>query len=309
MPESTPRRRFLRQAAALVAAAAAPVSVPAVLPSSRALAMDPIARKPAKRLKLSCAAYSLRKYLDLESPTMTLEQFIVRCAEWETDGVELTEYYFPKPITPEYVIKLKHLAAVWGLDITGTPIGNNFALPPGPERDKQIVDMKRWIDTSADLGSSAIRTFAGSQPRGVDDAQGRKWVVECLEACCGHAAKRGVFLAVENHGGVVATADGLLDIVKAVKCEWVGVNLDTGNFHTADPYGDLAKCAPYAITCQVKVEIAALGKKKEETDLARLMEILRKAGYRGYVTLEYEAAEEPMEAVPRYLEKLRALLG
>jgi sugar phosphate isomerase/epimerase len=256
--------------------------------------MEPLARSRTRRLKLSCAAYSLRQYLDLKDPRLSLEDFIVKVAEWGADAAELTEYYFKKPVTPEYVLRLKRLAFAWGLDVSGTPIGNNFALPPGPARD---------------LGSPAIRIFAGGAPAGVDEAQARQWVVESIEACCEQAQKRGVFLALENHGGVVATADGLLDIVKAVRCEWFGVNLDTGNFHTADPYGDLARCAPYAVTCQVKTEIAPAGRKKETADLARIVSLLHQANYRGYVTLEHEADEEPMEAVPRHLSALRQLLG
>jgi len=306
MSSTRDRRSFLRSA--LHTAAGAALGALAGSAPRSAAAIDPPQRGGAARLKLSCAAYSLRKYLELGKATMTLPQFIDKCAEWGTDGVELTEYYFPKPITPAYVSALKRQAILLGLDITGTPIGNNFALPPGAERDQQIAGMKRWIDVSADLSSPAIRTFAGGAPRGTSDAEARKWVVESLESCCEHAARRGVFLAIENHGGVVAEADGLLEIVKAVKCEWVGVNLDTGNFHTPDPYGDLERCAPYAITCQVKTEITPRGKPKEDADLGRLVGILRKASYRGYVTLEYEAAEEPMTAVPRHLAALRKLL-
>jgi len=302
MTEFIRRRQFLEQ----VAAGGTALTL-SLLPGKGAEPAEPISRK-AGRLKLSCAAYSLRQYLDLKSPKMTLEEFIEKCAEWGTDGVELTEYYFKKPITPEYISRLKRLAVVWGQDITGTPIGNNFALPPGPERDAQVASVKSWIDTSAELGSPAIRIFAGGAPKGIDDSQARKWVVESIDACCGHAAKRGVFLTLENHGGVVATADGLLEIIKAVRCEWVGVNLDTGNFHTPDPYGDMARCAPYALTCQVKTEVTPAGGKKQEADLGRVVDILRKASYRGYVTLEYEAAEEPMVAVPRYLAALRKLI-
>lgn len=298
------RRSFLAHAATASAGALAAL----VLPRAT-LAVDPIERTATQRLKLACAAYSLRQYLDVKNPKMTLEAFIKQSAEWGTDGVELTEYYFKKPITPEYLMSLKRTAALWGQDITGTPIGNNFALPPGDERSKQIATFQQWIDVSADLGSPAIRTFAGSAPQGVDDTQGRKWVVECLESVCAHAARRGVLLAIENHGGVVATADGLLEIVKAVQCEWVGINLDTGNFHTADPYDDMARCAPYAVTCQLKTEIAAAGQQKSAADIPRIVEILRQARYRGYVTLEYEAAEEPMTAVPRHLAAMRQVLG
>ena len=46
-----------------------------------------------------------------------------------------------------------------------------------------------------------------------------------------------------------------------------------------------------------------------EADLERVVKILRDAGYRGYLVLEYEAAEDPMEAIPRHLDKLRRILG
>ena len=89
-------------------------------------------------------------------------------------------------------------------------------------------------------------------------------------------AKYGIYLALENHGGITGTAEQLLALVKAVKHDWFGVNLDTGNFHTADPYGDLEKAAPYAVTVQVKTEIQRRGMKKEDADLKRLIDILRR---------------------------------
>ena len=61
------------------------------------------------------------------------------------------------------------------------------------------------------------------------------------------------------------------------------------------------------MTCQVKVEITRKGQKKEDADLARVIGILRKTNYKSYVTLEYEAAEEPATAIPRHLAALRKL--
>jgi len=97
--------------------------------------------------------------------------------------------------------------------------------------------------------------------------------------------------------------------VRAVKSEWVGVNLDTGNFHGPDPYEEIARSAPYAITCQLKTEVQPAGGKKQEADIPRIVEILRKAGYRGYFTLEYEGSEDPMTAVPRILRRMRECTG
>jgi sugar phosphate isomerase/epimerase len=273
-----------------------------------ALGAGPQAPAAGPRYKLSLAAYSMRKFLELKNPTMKLEEFIEKCVEWGCDGTELTEYYFPKPITPEYITRIKRTAIKAGLPITCTPIGNTFTYPPGEQRDRQIALMKQWIDISAELGSPAIRTFAGGVQKGSTEEEARKWCIECLNVTLDHAAKRGVFLALENHGGIVATAEGMLAILESIKHDWLGVNLDSGNFHTPDPYADLEKIAPYAVTCQLKCEISPKGGKKEDADYGRIVGIMRKAKYRGFITLEYEAAEDPLTGIPKHLEAIRKVL-
>ena len=49
----------------------------------------------------------------------------------------------------------------------------------------------------------------------VDEA--RQLAIDAINECCEYAGKYGVFLALENHGGIVAEADGVLAIVRAVK--------------------------------------------------------------------------------------------
>ena len=92
----------------------------------------------------------------------------------------------------------------------------------------------------------------------------------------------------------------MLALVKPVKCKAFGVNVDTGSFRTADPYGDLARIVPYGVVSQVKTEIAP-GGKKEEADLARLIKMLKDANFHGFVAAEYEASEDPKVAVPRHV--------
>ena len=130
----------------------------------------------------------------------------------------------------------------------------------------------------------------------------------CVKACesvCEYASQKGVYLGLENHGGVTAKAEGLLEIVRKVQAKSFGINFDCGNFRsTNDPYKELEQIAPYAVNAQIKVEIFVNGN-KEETDLKRVMNILRTAGYSGWVALEYEAKEDPLTAIPIWLNKLR----
>jgi sugar phosphate isomerase/epimerase len=133
--------------------------------------------------------------------------------------------------------------------------------------------------------------------------------VEGIEECCHYAGNKGVFLALENHGGISVPADRLLEIVRQIRSPWFGLNLDTGNFHSEDPYAEMAKVAPFAINVQVKTEVTPKGSTKQPANLARVIRILREANYRGYVALEYEAAEDPKTAVPRHLAELRKLIS
>ena len=279
-----------------------------------ALAVDPIKRSGSARLLLSLAAYSFRDYfLDANhkrdkniEPAKRIDmfQFIDYCADHGCQGAELTSYYFPANVNSDYLVKLKRHAFLRGIAISGTAVGNTFTLSPGEKRKAEIASVKNWIDRAELMGAPHIRVFAGGA-EGKSKIEARKLCLEALEECCDYAGTKGVMLGLENHGGIVAEADDTLEIVQAVKSPWLGMNLDTGNFNSTDPYGDIAKCAPYAVNVQFKSEIQKKGQKKEATDFTRVMTILREANYQGYVALEYEAAEDPWLAVPGLLKRMK----
>ncbi len=278
--------------------------------------MEPIPRPGSARLSLSLAAYSFRDFFPgnrRQSAGATpprqidLFQFIDYCADHGCQGTEPTSYYFPPDFSDEFLLQLKRHAFLRGIAISGTAVGNTFTLPPGDKRTQEIAAVKKWIDRAQILGAPHIRVFAGSVSQGLSKADAKKYAIEALQESCDYAATKGIMLGLENHGGIVAEADDLLEIVRAVQSPWFGINLDTGNFHTDDPYSDLARCAPYAVNVQIKTEIQPRGQKKQLADLPRLVHILRDAHYQGYVALEYEAAEDPWQAVPRILAQLRVL--
>jgi sugar phosphate isomerase/epimerase len=298
------RRQFMQSALTAGAGLA--------LGSGAGRAIEPVRRNGKPHLKLSVAAYSYRQYLDLKRQgregSMTLDDFIDTGAKMDLDAVEFTQYYFPHT-SPEYLAHLKGRCTRLGLDVSGTAVGNDFCVADPARLKEQIDTVKKWTEHTARLGGKTLRIFAGRVPQGDSVAKARARCIEAIEEACAHAGRYGVYLALENHGGITATLDQILLLVNGVKSDWFGVNLDTGNFHTPDPYGDLEKLAPYAVTVQIKTEIQRAGRKaKEDADLKRMIEILRSAGYRGYVALEYEAAEDPKVAVPRAIEALKKLV-
>ncbi len=276
--------------------------------SQQAAATDPVRRSGGPHIRLSLAAYSFRDYLSGPRKSMSYEEFLDLAATYDLDGIEATSYYFPETVTPEYLRRFRRHAFLLGLTISGSSVGNSFTQPPGPKLDKEIELVKKWIDRSVDLGAPVMRIFAGSVQKGTTEEQARKWAVDAIQKCCLYAAEKGVVLALENHGGIVTTADQILSLVKEVQSDWFGVNLDTGNFPGPDPYGDLARVAPYAVTVHIKTEIAPARGMKREADLERTIDILKKTGYRGFIALEYEAKEDPKSAVPRHLQALRKLI-
>ncbi len=302
------RRRFLK---ATVQAGLSLAGL-GLLGITGASAVEPIKRAGKARLQLSLAAYSFRDTFDHKDPAkrITLFDFIDYCADHGCAGAELTSYYFPKSFDDAFLLQVKRHAFLRGVAISGSAVGNKFTLPKGPARDEQIAMVKKWVDHCAVFGGPHIRVFAGVVEKDLPLAEARRLSIEALEECGEYAGRKGVFLGLENHGGIVADPVGLLAIVQAVKSPWVGVNLDTGNFQTDDPYADLAKCAPYAVNVQYKVEIQRRGaKQKEFADMARVVQVLREANYQGFVALEYEAKEDPWKAVPGWLEKLLAAMG
>ena len=280
-----------------------------------AKSIAPIARSSAAPLKLSLAAYSMRKFLPdtRRDPNATAEMelldFIDFAAPLGVDAVELTGYFMPYPLTDDALNQLKLRAHMHGLDISGGAIGNNFTNAPSSAAGRQqLADVRYWIDRYATLGAPVIRIFGGKPANGISEAQAVKNIIANMKIACDYAGERGVILGMENHDFLI-DIDRMLPIVEAVDSPWFGVNFDSGNIApTSDPYKELKRIAPYSVNAQIKVEIPVNGK-KVHADLGRIIDILKDADYRGYVVLEYEGSDDPKAAIPGYLSKLRKLIS
>src|SRR6266849_2993387 len=147
----TSRRQFL------VSALAGSASLS--LTARTSVAIEPIRRQGKSHMRLSIAAYSYRKYLDLKkNPTMTLDDFVELAAGLEVDAVEPTAYYFADT-SPEYLARLKGKCTRLGLDISGTAVGNDFCTPDPAKLKGQIDHVKQWVEHASRLGAKTIRIF------------------------------------------------------------------------------------------------------------------------------------------------------
>jgi len=156
------------------------------------------------------------------------------------------------------------------------------------------------------MGAPHIRFFAGKRKELEAAPETMKIAIESLQQCVDYAAKFGIFVGVENHGAL--TPEQVIEVVDGVQSDWFGVNLDTGNFVSDDPYADLVKCAQLAVNVQVKVKMKNEAGDKYDADLGRVSQILKDANYRGNVVMEYEE-ESPFDNVPGAMDQLRKHFG
>ena len=111
-------------------------------------------------------------------------------------------------------------------------------------------------------------------------------------------------LSLENHWGISSTPEGLLRIVNGVNAPWLGILMDTGNF-LEDPYDDLKQIADKTVLVSAKTYYGGGEWYTLDLDYQRIAKILQDAGYRGYITLEFEGKEDAKTAVPKSIERLR----
>lgn len=298
----TTRRQFL------TAAGAATV----VGLTTRAPALEPIQRVSPRIRGLSMTAYSLKPHMKWwwgkvkDGNQLDMIGFLDYCAKLGLDGAELTSYFFETPVTLARLNQIKRHAHILGLEITGAAMSNNFGHPPSSDfTAQQLRYFRKWIDHSADLGAPVCRIFASKKtPEGATDNEVLANVIGNLETALPYAEERGVILCLENHD-FVKNIDYLLKVLDAFDTPWLGVTWDSANLDaTPDPYAELARIAPYAVTAQLKVMTRVNGD-EVQADYEKLIRILEKANFSGQVVLEYEEDEDPYAAIPKFAKDVR----
>ena len=271
------------------------------------------------RIRLAVSTYS---YWHFRTPRYPVERVIDDAARLGFDGVEILHRQMTDE-SPAYLNRLKQAAFRNGLDLVMLSIHQDFISPKAEERAGAVAHTKRCIELAAKLGIPSIRlnsgrwnTIAsfddlmkvrGDEPpiEGFTDEDAFRWCIEGIQACLPAAESAGVLLALENHWGLTTKTENLLRIHRAVGSPWLGINLDTGNF-PGDPYPEIEKLAPHASIVQAKTYYGGGEWYTLDLDYRRIADILRKANFRGWVSLEMEGKEDPSTAVPKSLDVLRA---
>jgi len=290
------RRRFLTRTAGLVAASALPPA---------ALAAAPL-RDPGVKLKLGLNAFSFDE--PLRKGAMTLADIVHFCARNGVDALDATAYYFPgypKIPADEAIYGLKRAAFVNGVAISGTGVRNDFAVPDPAARKKDLLMVKDWIVAASKLGAPVMRVFSGKDlPAGFSYQQVFDWMVAHFKECAAFGRERGVIVALQQHNDFLKTAEETIRLIEAVNSDWFACVLDIGSLRSADPYAEIEKLVPYAVSWQLK-ESVYRENKEEPTDLSKIKAIIDRSGYRGYIPFEALGPGDPEPRIIAFLAQIR----
>ncbi|MBL9176438.1 MAG: sugar phosphate isomerase/epimerase [Verrucomicrobiaceae bacterium] len=242
------------------------------------------------------------------------------------DGVEyVNQMFFDKAKDAAYLREMKKRQdgeGVKGLLIMCDREGN-LGDPDDAKRAKTIENHLKWLDAAVTLGCHSIRVNAASDHKLTWDEQ-MKLAADGLHRLCVEGGKRGLYVVVENHGGLSSNGLWLTGVMKAADHTRVGILPDFGNFYTDrvkgelyNPYKGLREFLPWvkqAVSAKAYDWDTGAGKFYTEDrregreitlDFKRLVEIVVKAGYRGYIGIEYEGDKHTeIEGIKRTKEAL-----
>jgi sugar phosphate isomerase/epimerase len=306
-------------AAAITALTPAALATGAETATEQDTGQDP----PARGNPIAVSTYSFWRFK--EDSKLSIERCIDEAAGMGFDAVEILHMQMESE-EPAYLQSLKRRAFVNGVSLCGFSTHQGFLSPDESERRKNIDHTVRTIELAYALGIPTIRVNTGRwgtskdfdelmANRGIEpnlegytDDDGFQWVIDSLEQCLPAAEKCGVTLGLENHWGLGRTPEGVLRIVDAIDSPWLQCTLDTGNF-LEDPYDRLELMAPKTVFVQAKTYYGGGIWYSLELDYPRIAKMLRKHGYSGYVSLEFEGHEDWQTAIPKSLQVLRAAFG
>lgn len=292
------RRTFLSSLLALPVVASAATFANHAMQKNQSVAKQ--------RLKTSLNAFSFND--PLLKGNMSLDELLEFCAATGFDGVDITGYYFKGyPLVPsdEYLFQVKRKAFSLGLEISGTGVRNDFTIADKTKRQGETDLVKKWVEVAAKIGAPVLRIFAGTQKNeGIAKEKVTAWMIEDIQTCVDFGKQHGVIIGLQNHNDFIQTADEINSIVETIDSPWLGIILDTGSYRVHDPYDEIQKSVKHAVNWQIKEKIFVRGE-EVDTDLKKIMSIIRASSYNGYLPIETLGAGDPKTKVMALFEKLK----
>jgi L-ribulose-5-phosphate 3-epimerase len=307
MTRMVDRRQFLEQSARLAAGL------------GLASCVHPRARAADREawFRISLAEWSFHKAL-FARQMEHLDFARIAKADFGIDAVEYVNQFFKDKATDQtYLAEMKRRAADAGVESRLIMVDGEGALgdASAAARAKAVENHFKWVDAAKFLGCFAIRVNAASS--GSYDEQMER-AADGLRRLSEFGATRGIAVIVENHGGLSSNGQWLSGVIRRVNLPNCGTLPDFGNFNlgggqTYDAYKGVAELMPLAKAVSAKSHDFDAAGNEAQIDYRRMMQIVKDAGYRSFVGIEYEGDKlgeaEGVRATKALLERVRAELA
>jgi sugar phosphate isomerase/epimerase len=282
--EAIPRRRLLKDAAAL---ATAGVLFPHVVARHVAGAETV---KPPGIMGFSCIPLCFWREMHVEK-TMSYEDWIRMAVELGLEGTEIFEPFI-KGLDASGRARLAGVVHEAGLKVSMVTVESDFSNPN--EREKAVAHVRRAVDAALVFGANRVRLTAASHTlvgpiRGAAKEPAMQSVAAGLRACLDYAEKKRVMLALENHPVLGTNIADFMKILERVDDERLKVNLDTANV----PSHTTVEFAKLVVDRVVHVHVSELSNGrhgvvigKGDVDIQGVFSVLKGAGYNGWISLE-----------------------
>ena len=279
-------------------------------------------------MKYSVTTYSFAR--SIANGEMTIADCVKKAADIGFDGIELSPsgYIDDKEILG-FAEEFGKRARSFGLEVTNLAIAADFNKDEKGRHD-EVERLKRYVDAAALMGSKLMRhDVFGAGGFFNSFAQGLETVADCVREVAEYAQGSGVRTMTENHGFICQDSDRVEALFNAVGYENFGLLVDIGNFLCVDeePSKAVSRLAPHAFYIHAKDFLYKSGSGEDPgafffktrgqnyirgtvlghgcVPVKQCINILKAAGYDGYISLEFEGMEPVDESIKVGLENLK----
>lgn len=306
--QDTSRRQFIKTSAALAAAT--------TLGANTLLASEPRAAKPW--FEISLAQWSLnRAFFKRSEVKLDNLEFAKVARDLDINAIEYVNQFFKdKAKDTKYLDQMNKRAKDNGVKSLLIMCDGEGRLgdPDKAKRAEAVKNHHKWADAAKHLGCHSIRVNAASSGEYEEQV---KLAADGLAQLSDYAKTLGLNVIVENHGGLSSNGAWLAKVMKTVDKKNCGTLPDFGNFRVSgnewyDRYKGVKELMPFAKAVSAKSHDFDDQGNEKHTDYLKMMKIVKDAGYRGWVGIEFEGGGDQFEGIKltkKLLEKCREELS
>ena len=263
------------------------------------------------RERIAVASYPFREFIagkDCKAAKpMDLKDFGAHVREkFQINKIEPWTGHFPST-DPSYLERFRAAVEKAGSVVVNIAVDSEhspYALDRA-EREQAVAFSRKWVDNAVAIGSRSIRT---NLPQAKDSKPDLDRAAESLTRVVEYASAKNVVVSLENDNPVSEDPFFLTSLVEKVNSPWLHTLPDFGNTLAAkDPdYAyrgiDAMFSKAYCISHVKSSEINSQGV-TVHVDMARTFGIMKRHGYKGYCSMEWEDSGDPYQGTAELIRQ------